>query len=231
MTTHAEQADRLQKQYRARVAALNASKDYNDEGKARRIAKLTADHKAEMRELDKADREDKARRERRLLDRTFGTSNLLPSQVVAQRDAADRAQKINTAKEAADALELARFNGDHGLAQEIAKRAFTRAAGHPTISGDWAAVVNKWADDESPAVSEALTELSELHHEQSSHQQRLLRGMRFGVSEPPELKGKNIDQLAAAADREDSTASEPQPQPRRMSREDIFGTHFTPEAS
>ena len=61
----------------------------------------------------------------------------------------------------------------------------------------------------------------------------MLQQMQFSVSEPAELKGKNADHLAMQADQDDTDTNDDQTQEprRRMTREDIFGTHFTPEAS
>jgi hypothetical protein len=208
MTTYAEQADQLRKQYNARLEALRNRRDLSDDGKRRQIAKLKVETSDAMRKLTKQNNEATEQRKRRLLDHVFGNTAVLPSQVVAQRDALDRAAKIKTAKEAADALELARFNGDHQLAKAIAMRSYDNALGHPAVSGEWAAVINRWAENEPASVDEALTELSEIHGEQQSHTARMTQSMRFSVSEPTELRGKNTDQLAAQADREGNDEAE-----------------------
>jgi len=211
MSTYSEQADQLRKQYNARLEALRNRRDLSEDGRRRQMAKLKVETSDAMRKLTKQNNEATEQRRRRLLAHVFGNTAVLPSQVVAQRDALDRAAKINTAKEAADALELARFTGDHQLARAIAMRSFDRAMGPREISGEWAAVINKWAENEPPSVDEALTELSEIQGEQLSHTARMAQAMRFSVSEPAELRGKNTDQLAAQADREDNDQAQELP--------------------
>lgn len=200
VSTYIDRASQLKKQYNARLEALRTRKDLSDEGRRRQIAKLKVDTQNEMRKLAQQNNDAIAQRKQRLLDRVFGNPSPLPSQVIAQRDAMDRAAKITTAEEAASALKLARFTGDHGLAKAVAMRAYDFTSGPSTISGEWAGVINAWAKDEAPPVDDALTELSALQQENSSHQSRLVRGMQFTVPDPPELTGKNTTHLAAQAD-------------------------------
>lgn len=203
MTSYTEQASQLKKQYTARLEALRNRRDLSDEGRKRQIAKLQVETKDAMRKLAQANNEATEQRQRRLLDRVFGTTGALPSQIVAQRDAMDRAAKIKTADEAAKALELARFTGDHTLAKAIAMRTYDFATGDRAISGEWVDVLNRWAQDEAPAIDEALTELSQIHADQAAPSTRLTQGMQFSIPDPSELAGKNADMLARSADTDD----------------------------
>jgi hypothetical protein len=205
MQTYAERADQLRKQYAARLEALRNRKDLSDEGRQRHIAKLKVETSDAMRQLTKDDNEATEQRKRRLLDRVFGNAAVPSSQVVAHRDALDRAAKIQTAKEAADALELARFTGDHQLARAVAMRAYDRAQGPSVVSREWATVIDRWAEDEAPSVHEALTELSQ---GAQTHTERMLQRMQFSVSTPRELEGKNAEQLAMHADADDSESAD-----------------------
>jgi hypothetical protein len=204
MATYTDEAEQIRKTYAARLDALRNRKDLSDEGRRRQMAKLKIETSDALRKLANDDNEATEARKRRFLEQVFGTTSALPSQVVAQRDAMDRAAKITNAKDAASALELARSTGDHTLAKAIAMRSYDFATGPGTISGEWAAVINKWAESEPPSVDEALTELAELQHARSSHQARLIRGMQFSVAEPSELHGKNTAQLAHQADTEEN---------------------------
>src|SRR5947209_3913614 len=119
MATYADEAERLRKTYAARLEALRNRRDLSDEGRRRQMAKLKTETSDALRTLATQDNEATETRKRRLLDRAFGTTVVPASQAVAQRDALDRAAKIKTAKEAADALALAKFTGDHQLAKAI----------------------------------------------------------------------------------------------------------------
>ena len=199
-SSYTEKAQQLQKQYVARLDALRSRKDLSDDGRRRQIAKLKVETSDAMRKLTQENTAATERSKRRLLDRVFGNAAVPASQIVAHRDALDRAAKIQTAKEAADALELATFTGDHQLARAIAMRAYDRAQGPSVVSREWANIVNAWAENEAPSIQEALTELSQ---STQTHTERLLQQMQFSVSEPAELKGKNADHLARDADNTD----------------------------
>src|SRR5438874_1506790 len=100
MPTYAEQADQLRKQYGARLEALRSNKDLSEEGRKRQIAKLKVETSDAMRKLTQQNTEATEQRKRRLLDKVFGNAAVPSSQVVAHRDALDRAAKIQSAKEA-----------------------------------------------------------------------------------------------------------------------------------
>jgi hypothetical protein len=236
MPTYGEQADQIRRQHNARLEALRSRKDLSDEGRDRQIAKLKVETRDARRRLTKAKTDAIEQRKRRVEHQVFGTTGTLPSQITAQRNAMDRAAKIKTAAEADHELELARFTGDHGLAKAIAMRTYYDfvTGADPTFASEWINVLNKWAQDEPPSIDEALTELSGIHREQSTFA-RLARGMQAYVGDPVELRGKNVDRLAAEADGhpdevEPDTSTGFETLRSRPTREQIFGTHYTPEA-
>lgn len=110
-----------------------------------------------------------------------------PAAIVAYRDAADRAAKIERAEDAMTALDRALLHQDRGLARAIASHAHDRK---------WYAVVDAYA----AAVGQQDT-LDELRALPTAGQARFAITALFSISVPHELRGLGDRDLADLAGR------------------------------
>jgi hypothetical protein len=201
----------IRKRYIDRVADLRARKDLSEEGRRRQIAKARTDADAAMREIAKADQADREKRHAELLARIFGNPRPQDStSVVSYRDAQDRAAGLKTPEQAAALLSRARSTGDRLLAQAVAMRALDGAMRDTLGNTGWPAVLDDWATEQPSGVDEALTELSQLHREQSTRG-KFARNLHYALPAVSELRGHNTERLAAEADPDLPDAPRPNP--------------------
>jgi hypothetical protein len=206
----AQTPDSVRKRYAARVADLRARKDLSEDGRRRQIAKARTDADAAMRKIAKADQANRDKRHAELLARIFGNPRPQDStSVVSYRDAQDRAAGLKTPEQAAALLSRARSTGDRLLAQAVAMRALDGAMGAKLGTG-WDAVLDDWAAEQPSGVDEALTELGQLHREQSTRG-KFAKNLYYALPAASELRGQNIQRLAAEADPDLPDAPPPNP--------------------
>lgn len=71
-------------------------------------------------------------------------------------------------------------------------------------------MLDDWAAKQPSGVDEALTELGQLHREQSTRG-KFARNLRYALPAVAELRGHNAARLAAEADPEQAEAPDPAP--------------------
>ncbi|WP_037870315.1 hypothetical protein [Streptomyces sp. SPB074] len=116
--------DQIMNAYTAQLARIQGSNTYSDHAKRVMAAKAFKSTEQQLETLRAG--EEKALRDRRAsLQRSmFGASgNQDPSNVIARRDANDRAAKLEDPRAAAEALARAEMEGDTTMSQAIATRA------------------------------------------------------------------------------------------------------------
>ena len=200
-----ERARQIQNRLRDRVADVRSRKDLSGEGRRRQIAKAKDEADKAMRKLRVENEAARQQREETLLRRLFGnTAARDATSVVSFRDAQDRAERLVKPDEAAELLARARRSGDNLLARAVGMRALDQArSALPGASVEWATVLDRWAQDEPPAVDEALTELGAIHQANSSPN-RAMESTTYTIATPAELRGHNVTLLARQADKDDA---------------------------
>jgi len=199
------EAEKIQDRLRGRVDDIRTRQDLSNDGRQRQLAKAHTEAAAEMHKVRAADETARAQREEKLLRTLFGNAAARDAtSVVSFRDAQDRAERLVKPDEAAELLARARRSGDTLLAKAIGMKALNEArAALPGAGDQWVTVLNQWAQDEPPAVDEALTELGQMHHANTGPRQ-IGRSLRYSVPTPAELRGSNIALLARQADKDDA---------------------------
>ncbi len=229
-------ADKIRGRLTAELADIRSRKDLSEDGRRRQLARVRTRAEKEMRELARAEETTRETRRRELIKQLFENPTAYDtSSTISYRDARTRAANLKKPDEAAQLLAEATMAGDRPLARAAAMRALDGAMGDPTRSDQWAAVVNEWAKSQPASVDEALTELSELQN-QARGTSRVTASMQYSLPPVPELAGHNTTRLAEEADQnpgeaERDTSTGFETPRRRKSREEIFGTQFTPQAS
>ena len=194
-------ADEIRASLSAKVTTIKSRRDLSDEGRARQLAKATVAARTEMAKLRRKDTERTEQRRAELRQRLFGNpKNWDSTTVISFRDAADRADKLKDAPEAATLLERAITSGDDILGRAIAQHAMSRIVGKG-IGSAWAQIVDRWVENQPPDTAEDIQELADIEHGTTDVKARFAAGMSYHVPTPPQIAGKNIDGLAAAADR------------------------------
>lgn len=124
----------------------------SDEGKSERKTANYESFKAMLGTL--RDKEIVAVRTRKdsIMQGLFGTTTSNPSDVIAYRDAQDRAQRLGDHTEALATLERATLSGDKSLATAILLKA---------VDSGWRSVINAYSES-NPGTSEALSDLASI---------------------------------------------------------------------
>jgi hypothetical protein len=118
----------------------------------------------------------------RVFRRVFGNSSATGADIIAARDADDRASRLESADEAASALARAEKNQDASLARAIALRAYQEAKS-PFARG-WAEVLSSYSGSR-PGAAEDVAELARLSSD--SLEKSMARGFVFNVTAPSEV--------------------------------------------
>lgn len=204
-TQPSDEARKIQNRLANRVADLRRRRDISNEGRRRQIAKAKDEADNAMRKHRTENEAARQRREETLLRRLFGNATASDATaVVSFRDAQDRAERLTKPDEAAELLARARRSGDNLLAKAVGMRALDQArSALPGASDQWATVLDRWAQDEPPAVDEALTELGAMHRANSSPN-RAMESATYTIATPAELRGHNVALLARQADKDDA---------------------------
>ncbi|MFZ4894196.1 hypothetical protein ACL9RL_07080 [Plantibacter sp. Mn2098] len=121
----------------------------------------------DLREKEKALVADKAKEIEKALDAKAGHTG---SDIIAFRDAQDRAEKISDADEAERIIARALRNNDDTLAYAVFRRA---------LEARWAKAVNLFAD-EKPDATEAAKDLVNIREEQTNNFERAMHYAYFG---------------------------------------------------
>jgi hypothetical protein len=228
--------EKIRERLTAELADIRSRKDLSEDGRRRQLARVKARADQEVRDLARANREALETRKQELVADLVANPTAHNSESnMSYRAARAQAATLRTPGEAAALLREARMARDGHLERAVAMWALDRAMGEPAGSGKWAGVVNEWSQHQPSKVDEALTELSEIQHQTRDTTSRIASGMRYALPPIPELAGQNVARLAQEADEnpgeaERDTTTGFEALRTRPTREQIFGTHYTPEA-
>lgn len=158
--------------YQRQREAIRQDRLLSNEGKNEQIAAIYATTAARAKELQAKEEKmlsDKLESLQRSLTTQLGSGS---SDIIAMRDAEDRADRLEKSSEAARVLERAIRVNDRSLAHAIVRRA---------SDAGWTDVVNQ-AAAAYPAVGETLRDIADVEDEIHSPGQSLYRAMAYSVS-------------------------------------------------
>jgi hypothetical protein len=133
---------------------------------------------------------------RRAWQTAFGLPSSANGQtVLALRDAIDRVSKA-TPREAARLLDQAIATNDPTLTAAVGAHAFSQTSGDPLQSSAWGGVVDAYAQAH-PSKQAAISTLAGHAADANDKRAVINRNLMRRVPTPPELRGRDIDVLAA----------------------------------
>lgn len=159
--------------YQRQREAIRQDRLLSTEGKDEQIAAIFANTSARVKELHTKEEKllaDKLESLQRSLTTQLGSG---ASDLIAMRDAEDRADRLEKSSEAARVLERAIRVNDRSLAHAIVRRA---------SDAGWTDVVSQ-ASAAYPAVGETLRDIADVNDEIHSPGPSLYRAMAYSVSQ------------------------------------------------
>jgi hypothetical protein len=189
------QIEGIDQQYSTAVSRIKADSRLTDAAKRTDLAKAYVKARDAMAGVQQSFEQEEARYAQTLSRRVFGNSPTTGADVIAQRDADDRALRYESPQEAQTALARAESNGDTSLARAIALRAHSELqTPFGSLSG-WKDVLTSFAGSR-PGAAEDIAELTDITV--ATPQGNLNRSMAFSVSPPAGVAAHHADPLAAA---------------------------------
>jgi hypothetical protein len=164
----------IQRQVDEQLDVIRRNKSYSDEGRNAEMAKVLFAARARVAEMKSevaADRETRRNNLHRIVFGVVGQPSAFD--LIATRDAQDRASRISTIDEAMAMLHRANQTGDETLAKATAEQAFDKG---------WTDVANKYAD--ATGKRGALDRLAEANEGRYT---RLADAIVFQIRNPKEL--------------------------------------------
>lgn len=178
-----------------KLASIRARRDITPH--AKQVAIARAQHEAEQQmagllEDDTA----KYHQQRDYLTRKFigSTTDVTGTSALDARDARERAAKLDGPREAVEAFELARRDGDTGLMRAIAARAVQENGPHD-VGDHWKPIVSAWAES-TPSKADTFKELTELRQPNTGGD------WSYALDTPSELGRLTAEQVVRTADYE-----------------------------
>ena len=196
----AAKAEGILQIYSRTVQGIKDDSRLTSEAKAADLAKAYTRAQTDMATVQAAVEQQEAATVDRLARRVFGNTPTTGSDVVAQRDADDRAARLTTPEEAQAALSRAEANGDTSLARSIALKAYQEGSNGiaAAVGGaGWNDVLASYSGAR-PGVAQDVAELTSVR--KASPQKSLNRAALFGaVAKPSELARYSDGQIANIA--------------------------------
>lgn len=181
----------IQQRLNSAIANIRDDERYTEHARRIEMAKATLSARQERDALKADYLADREKHRDRLQRNLFGLS-AAPShtELVVFRDSWDRAERLESAADAARKLTLARMTGDTYMAKAIAAVAATKAG------DDWAEIVNAYVEHEP----EARDHLDELREIPSGKRTNLADAAAFNLRVPTELQSfsgaGNLERIA-----------------------------------
>ncbi|MFE0273787.1 hypothetical protein ACFWZY_16950 [Streptomyces sp. NPDC058992] len=184
-------AEEIRAQLDSKVQRINSQRNLTGQAKQTMLARAYVEARDALTQLREQEVTQVARERQKLERKLFGTTgfNPDPQMVIARRDAADRAAKLETPAEAEKAMRRAERDGDASLAKAIASRA-------ADWSGDpnWAAIVHQYVADK-PAEAETLQAMQALPNTEDV-MWKMSKAMEYGVLAPDGVDMAMADSIA-----------------------------------
>jgi hypothetical protein len=167
------------------------------EGRVQRLAKLYLQASAEMNTLRETWQGTSTTATETTERDVFGAASISGMDAISYRDAADRASRSETPRDALELLEQAERTGDEVLARAVAQHAFDQPSLLGGTAPEWLEVIDAYAVTR-PDVMSKLAELDVARRE--SLQAGLHTSAIFYVSVPQELAAYTDTRIAVIAE-------------------------------
>lgn len=190
---------KLVEQYNAKSKKVRDDDNLSAVGKQRALAKLYVQHRDEINGIREKANAAYQNRKGYLMGEVFGVHGATnPTEVMAMRDAMDRAADIDTPAKARRMFQQAHLTGDEYLRRAIAATAFERR-GDTDLGDHWTSLFNDYAETQDERRQGLVAELDQLH-QANGKRARLQENILCNLSRPSELSGwGDIDSVAAGA--------------------------------
>lgn len=150
-----KRAEQVRNQYERAVRDVNNDTSLSDSGKRERISELHNAAKEKMQNLRQSETKLVEDYKQQLARELFGLSPATssnPNEIIAYRDAQDRASRITSGDEAEQLLKTAELSDDKSLISAILARAFTEG---------WISIIDKYTADR-PLAASKMRDLKQL---------------------------------------------------------------------
>jgi hypothetical protein len=193
----------IQRAFTGEVERVRSSPTLSAKGKARRIAELKLNTQAQQRQLREAAEERTNTVLRQAHGRLFGIQGTSAQEVIAARDAADRAATISTIEEARARIGQAERDGDRQLAAAIAARCHQMALSvtSPAKIDGWGGLAQQWAAHHGKGAD--LDLMVAEYSGRSNPATKFYEDGLFRLPPTPELGGRSPEQILASIPPED----------------------------
>lgn len=144
--------------------SVTRDRTLSDTGKREKIDSERTQAKSELSALRTRETELIEAKRQSLERRLFGlttTNSTDPNQLIAYRDAQDRASKLTEVAAATALFESATRSGDRTLAAAVVARALSVVSSSLAVDSGWARIVNEYAE-QYPSAGEDLADLVNL---------------------------------------------------------------------
>ncbi|MFD0417285.1 hypothetical protein [Streptomyces sp. NPDC127108] len=190
---------KLVEQYNAKSKKIRDDDNLSHVGKQRALAALYVQHRDQIGDIREKANQAYTNRKGYLMGEVFGVHGATnPAEVMAMRDAMDRAADIDTPAKARRMFQQAHLTGDEYLRRAIAATAFDRR-GDSDLGDHWAGLFNDYAQTQDDRRQGLVAELDQLH-QANGKRARLQENILCNLSKPSELNGwGDIDAVAAGA--------------------------------
>lgn len=182
-TPRALQAQQKSAEARQIFESIRTDQKLSLEGRREALAREWWHRTKEIRNLEAAELAGKRDRRESLHRELFGnTGYMTGSDIISQRDAADRASRLESQEDAERLITAARRNGDTTLLKSIAEHAFQQG---------WTQALEHWADGHS-GTEDKINELYRLTSTRSSTAdiaELMAHGLAFDLEKPSEIVG------------------------------------------
>lgn len=189
-TTGQQSALKVQQDLQDNVDRIRANETLSDVGKRDAIARAWWEAHKKAADLEAKELSGMTRDRESLYRRLFGATGVQTgSDIISERDAADRAGRLDTAAEAKALLDAARRTGDSTLGRAVAARAYGE---------HWLDVLEHWAEGDA-SIEQRVSELYEMDARGGGGTrgvaQVLEHAMAFSILKPAEIASLMTYQL------------------------------------
>lgn len=201
-------ANKIRERLAKEIEHIDHQRNLTPQGRRARHAKAVVTAQDQLSQLRAQEAQRITDRRDELTKDLFGAVRPNDSRVISLRDAADRASRVTTAKEAERLMNLAEMSGDKVLLQALARECAQRS--NP-LEPAYGVLFQQWAN-EQPVGADTVDELSVIADEMSDTGHRLMRDRAFSITAlPGDIRGIG-DLRALAAEADDDQSATPRPQ-------------------